>query len=144
MWIHGDLVKGPQTLYPPTEEQFDDLVKFLTSVPNEDSRCPFPIHGTRVNRPRWDAYDAFAYHHIFRDKYERKLPSKPPRPGCVRSGVDWPELEDQRILMLANFMTPEGGSYSNEEEVAAAKKGIRNITRSSPLWHLTGDSPTSR
>lgn len=142
MWIHGDLVKGPQTLYPPTEEQFDDLVKFLTSVPNEDSKCPFPIHGTRVNRPRWDAYDAFAHHHIFRDKYERKLPSKSPRRGCVQNTIDWPELEDQRILMLANFATPEGGSYSSEEEVAAAEKGISNITRSSPLWRLAGNSPT--
>ncbi|KAH6954848.1 hypothetical protein DER45DRAFT_633302 [Fusarium avenaceum] len=134
MWIHGDLAKGPKTLYPPTEEQFDDLVKFLTSFPNTDSTYPFPIHGTSVNRPRWDAYDAFAHQHIFRDKHERILPSKPPRRGCVESSVDWPELEDQRILMSAHMTTPEGEPYYNsEEEIAAARKRIRNITSSSPL-----------
>ncbi|KAG5656752.1 hypothetical protein KAF25_010305 [Fusarium avenaceum] len=52
MWIHGDLTKGPKTLYPSTEEQFDNLVKFLTSFPNTDSTYPFSIHGTSVNRPR--------------------------------------------------------------------------------------------
>ncbi|KAH7245733.1 hypothetical protein BKA59DRAFT_174148 [Fusarium tricinctum] len=140
IWIHGELVKGPKTLYPPTEEQFDNLVKFLTSFPNEDSTCPFPIHGTSVNRPRWDAYDAFTHQHIFRDKYERKLPSKPPRRGCVDNSVDWPELEDQRILMLAHITTPEGEPYNSEEEVAAARKRTRNITSSSPLRYSAGDS----
>ncbi|KAI6758791.1 hypothetical protein HG530_011031 [Fusarium avenaceum] len=134
MWIHGDLAKGPKTLYPPTEEQFDDLAKFLTSSPNKDSTYPFPMPGKSVNRPRWDAHDALAHQHIFCDKHERILPSKPPRRGCVESSVDWPELEDQRILMSAHMTTPEGEPYYNsEEEIAAARKRIRNITSSSPL-----------
>ncbi|KAF4951552.1 hypothetical protein FSARC_12883 [Fusarium sarcochroum] len=142
MWIHGDLVKGPKTLYPPSKEQFDALLNFFTSPKSEDSSYPFPIHGTRTNRPRWHPYHAFAHHHIFRDRFERKLPSRPPQPGCVESGVDWPELEDQQILMLANFTTSQGDSYNSEDEVAAAKERIRNITPSSPLWGSFGNSNT--
>ncbi|KAF5020031.1 hypothetical protein F66182_7967 [Fusarium sp. NRRL 66182] len=142
MWIHGDLSRGPKTLYPPTQEQFDALVSFLTCPPRENSTYPFPIHGSRMNRPRWHSYHAFAYHHIFRDRYERKLAANPPRPGCVESAVDWPEFEDQRILMLATILDPEGRPYNSEEEVAAASERIRNITPSSPLWSSFGSSNT--
>ncbi|RKK26191.1 hypothetical protein BFJ63_vAg6645 [Fusarium oxysporum f. sp. narcissi] len=32
MWIHGDLIRGPRTLYSPTKEQFDALTRFLTKL----------------------------------------------------------------------------------------------------------------
>jgi hypothetical protein len=135
MWIHGDLNRGPHTLYPPTKEQFDDLVTFLTTPVEENKTCPFPIHGTRINRPRWHPYHAFAYHHIFRDRYERKLPPHPPQPGCVEEGIDWPELVDRRILLLGGF----SDSGVGEDEYAAAEERIRNITPSSPLWRSFGN-----
>ncbi|RGP78981.1 hypothetical protein FLONG3_2887 [Fusarium longipes] len=49
MWIHGDLIRGPKTLYPPTPEQFKALIEFLTNPLESDSQCPLPIHGTRAN-----------------------------------------------------------------------------------------------
>ncbi|KAH7245732.1 hypothetical protein BKA59DRAFT_476168 [Fusarium tricinctum] len=135
LWIHGDLVRGPETLYPPTKEQFDVLIAFLTTPVQEDKICPFPIHGTRINRPRWHPYHAFAYHHIFRDRYERKLPPHPPQVGCVGEGIDWPELNDRRILLLGGF----SDSGVGEDEYAAAEERIRNITPSSPLWRSFGN-----
>lgn len=135
MWIHGDLIRGPKTLYPPTKEQFDDLVTFFTTPVGENKTCPFPIHGTRINRPRWHPYHAFAYHHIFRDRYERKLPPHPPQSGCVEEGIDWPELYDRRILLLGGFSNSDVG----EDEYAAAEERIRNITPSSPLWGSFGN-----
>ncbi|KAF4443139.1 hypothetical protein F53441_11538 [Fusarium austroafricanum] len=134
MWIHGDLGRGPRTLYPPTKEQFDAIVKFLTSSPDKNPECPFPIHGTDSNRPRWHPYHAFAYYHIFRDRYERKLPPDPPQPGCVRDGRDWPELKDRHILMLGELLNPQGEPYVSDDEYAAAEERIDNITPSSPLW----------
>ncbi|KAH7212023.1 hypothetical protein DER44DRAFT_838153 [Fusarium oxysporum] len=122
MWIHGDLIRGPRTLYSPTKEQFDALTRFLTNPLEEGLTCPFPIHGASVNRPRWHPYHAFAYYHIFRDRYERKLPPNPPQPGCVEDGMDWPELDDRRE------------PYVNDDEYAAATVRIKNITPSSPLW----------
>ncbi|KAF7563632.1 hypothetical protein G7046_g454 [Stylonectria norvegica] len=129
MWIHEGSTRGPRTLYPPTQEQFDSLVNFLLAAPDEELTSPLPIHGARINRPRWHPYHAFAYYHIFRDKYERKLPPNPPQPGCVRSGIDWPELDDERILLM----------YSDADETAAAEVRIRNITPSSPLWQSSGE-----
>ncbi|CEF84039.1 hypothetical protein FGSG_07840 [Fusarium graminearum PH-1] len=79
MWIHSDLIKGPKTLYPPTRKQFDALVKFLTTPMESHPERPLPILGTPSNLPRRDPYDAFAYHHIFRDRFERKLDTLPHR-----------------------------------------------------------------
>ncbi|EXK44450.1 hypothetical protein FOXG_04052 [Fusarium oxysporum f. sp. lycopersici 4287] len=93
MWIHGDLIRGPRTLYSPTKEQFDALTR-----------------------------------------YERKLPPNPPQPGCVEDGMDWPDLDDRRILLLGGFSNAQGEPYVNDDEYAAATVGIKNITPSSPLW----------
>ncbi|KAJ4122918.1 hypothetical protein NW768_009908 [Fusarium equiseti] len=139
MWIHGDLIKGPMTLYPPTKEQFDSLISFLMSPPDSVTKCPLPIHATKVNRPRWHPYDAFAEYHIFRDRYERKLPPQPPQQGCVRDGVDWPELNDRQVLLLFGHVNDDGKPYVTEEECDAAEERIRNITPSSPLWRSFGD-----
>ncbi|KAK6705469.1 hypothetical protein SNK03_009320 [Fusarium graminearum] len=79
MWIHSDLIKGPKTLYPPTRKQFDALVKFLTTPMESHPECPLPILGTPSNLPWRDPYDAFAYHYIFRDRFERKLDTLPQR-----------------------------------------------------------------
>jgi hypothetical protein len=139
MWIHGDLIRGPKTLYPPTKEQFESLIKFLISPPESIPECPLPIHGTKINRPRWHPYDAFAEYHIFRDRYERKLPPQPPRQGCVQNGVDWPELTDRQVLLLHGHVNDQGEPYVTEEECDAAEDRIRNITPSSPLWTSFGD-----
>ncbi|KAG7418060.1 hypothetical protein Forpe1208_v004276 [Fusarium oxysporum f. sp. rapae] len=134
VWIHGDLIRGPRTLYPPTKEQFDALIKFLTASLEEGLTCPFPIHGASLNRPRWHPYYAFAYYHIFRDRYERKLPPNPPQSGCVEDDMDWPELDDRRILLFGGFSNPQGEPYINDDEYAAATERVKNITPSSPLW----------
>ena len=39
MWIHGDLVQGPRTLYPPTTEQFSSLIAFLLAEPDHQPVC---------------------------------------------------------------------------------------------------------
>ncbi|KAF5001165.1 hypothetical protein FGRMN_1189 [Fusarium graminum] len=135
MWIHGDSIRYPRTLYPPTQEQFDSLTRFLTTPLEANPSCPLPIHGTRVNRPRWHPYHAFAYHHIFRDRYERTIPPYPPQPGCVESGIDWPKLDDKRILLLGGF----SDSDIDDDQYAAAEERIRNITPASPLWRSFGN-----
>ena len=138
MWIHGDLMKGPMTLYPPTKEQFDSLMKFLTSPPESIAECPLPIHATKFNRPRWHPWHAFAEYHIFRDRYERKVPPQPPRQGCVQDGIDWPELTDRQFLLLYGHFNDQGEPYVTEEECDAAEERMRNITPSSPLWRSHG------
>lgn len=124
------------TLYPPTKEQFDALIQFLTASPGANTDCPLPIHGARTNRPRWHPYDAFAYHHIFRDRYERNISPEPPRPGCVQNGMDWPELDDKRVLILAGHYNSEGEPYVTDKEYDEAMERIKNITPSSPCWRL--------
>ncbi|KAF7554764.1 hypothetical protein G7Z17_g2638 [Cylindrodendrum hubeiense] len=138
MWIHGSKLKGPTTLYPPTPEQFDALISFLLAKLDDEVSCPLPILGTRMNRPRWDAYDAITRFHIFRDKYERKIPTTRPEPGCVRGGADWPEILDERIVITA-MQNRNWGVPVDEEELAAAKARLKEVTPSSPCWnqHIT-------
>lgn len=135
MWIHGARRKGPKTLYPPTEEQFKALVAFLLADSDhlEATPCPLPIHGTKINRPRWGADEAFAEHHIFRDRYERQVSViRPPRP-CVIKDVDWPEHEDHWFLFMQSQARYQGEEV-DEEAIAAAQERLKNITPSSPLW----------
>ncbi|KAJ3524581.1 hypothetical protein NM208_g12004 [Fusarium decemcellulare] len=134
MWIHGADVRGPRTLYPPTQEQFDSLVGFLLSGPDEDVPCPLPIQGTEDNRPRWSPYHALAKYHIFRDKYERKLPPEPPKRGCTIVNADWPELRDEYIVVHKDFIRSTGGQLT-DEEIDAARARLREVTPSSPCWH---------
>lgn len=115
-------------------EQFDALVHFLLADSGDKIQCPLPIHGTPMNRPRWDAYDAIARFHIFRDKYERRVPTKRPDRGCRGpGGSDWPEIVDQHTVMLA-IGYRQWGEPVDEDAVAAAEAGLKNITPSSPLW----------
>lgn len=143
LWIHGDLFRGPKTLYPPTQDQFDSLVKFLLARPSDEPPpCPLPIRGMPENRPRWDPYQAFAYYHIFRDRYERAVPPEPPQSRCVQSAQDWPELNDELIIRqegLVGAVDPSGQPYVEAEQVAAAKINIYQLTPSSPLWPMMSE-----
>lgn len=135
MWIHGNREKGPQTLYPPTEEQFDSLISFLLSSADQATAiCPLPFLGEEINRPRWNPWHAFAFEHIFRDRYERRLSEFPQDRQCVRSGIDWPELRDRTTLMLGNQIDLYGEPYNTAEKIAAAETNIRKITWSSPMF----------
>ncbi|CAM1503228.1 Fc.00g080040.m01.CDS01 [Cosmosporella sp. VM-42] len=135
MWIHGAYIQGPTTLYPPTEEQFKALISFLLADPEhmEEPPSPLPIHGTSANRPRWSPYDALAEYHIFRDRYERSLPSERPQRGCVIKNINWPEVDDESYIFLQEQAGWQGEPV-DEEGLAAAKERLKNITPSSPLW----------
>jgi hypothetical protein len=143
MWIHGDLVQGPRTLYPPTAEQFSSLIAFLLAEPDHQPVCPLPIRATISNRPRWDSYHAFAKYHIFRDRYERVMPPQPPKPRCVRSDLDWPELHDEYVLSQRGMLKTDGTPFVTEEQVTAAESGIYKITPSSPLWRAYGNKQST-
>ena len=136
MWIHGILAKGPQTLYPPTTEQFEALRAFLLadSSPTHNVVCPLPIHGSRLNRPRWDPMDSMQFH-IFRDWYERKIPSRRPPQRLTHTFANWPELEDSWVT-LELTKRKQLGEPIDEELLKRASEGLRLMTPSSPLWHL--------
>jgi hypothetical protein len=53
--------------------------------------------------------------------------------------MDWPELDDKRILLLAGHYNSDGEPYVNEDEYAAAMERIRNVTPSSPVWRLVSN-----
>ncbi|KAH9893008.1 hypothetical protein F4778DRAFT_304514 [Xylariomycetidae sp. FL2044] len=137
MFLHANRLLGPRTLYPPTESQHRDLIEFLLSEPSQGTSCPLPLLDSFDNRPRYEAYDAFAYFHIFRDRYERELPSER-RVKCTCSSLDFPEIEDRQYIfeqMLAQAM----GQPIDEAKLAAAQERMLNITPSSPCW--TGPRP---
>lgn len=110
-------------------------MRFLLDETSQGSpvNCPLPILATAKNRWRWDAWDAIARFHIFRDKYERRIRPTKPKAGCYKTGKDWPEITDE--LTLVNAMHDQrNGLPVDEDAIAAAKEGIKQITPSSPLW----------
>ncbi|RBQ70338.1 hypothetical protein FVER14953_08852 [Fusarium verticillioides] len=135
LYFHGCRRKGPRTIYPPTDRQFEQMIQFLLDD-SESHDNPFPVLATPQNRWRWDPWDAMAHYNIYRDKFERKVSPSKGKP-CVLNSIDWPEINDDLYLINAMHERLEGKSV-DEEEIAAAKEGITKITPSSPLWSDQG------
>lgn len=123
------------TLFPPTPDQFNALMRFLLSNEDQNAECPLLIQGTKHNRPRWDPNKAFAHHHMFRDKYERNVLPEPRHGQDVWDSIHWPELDDSRVLSLVHCPRTDGTPWVTDEQVAEAKANIWNITPTSPLWN---------
>lgn len=62
--------------------------------------------------------------HISRDRYERRVPPGRRRRGCVQSGVDWPELDDDERLLHDMYHVGER-SQAVLEELAACRRRLR-------------------
>ncbi|KAF5725081.1 hypothetical protein FMUND_175 [Fusarium mundagurra] len=135
LYFHGCRRKGPRTIYPPTDQQFEQVIQFLLDE-SESHDNPFPVLATPQNRWRWDPWDAMAHYNIYRDRFERKISPSKGKP-CVLNSIDWPEIKDDLYLINAMFERLEGKSV-DEDEIAAAKEGITKITPSSPLWSNEG------
>ncbi|RKK99357.1 hypothetical protein BFJ68_g13233 [Fusarium oxysporum] len=135
IYFHGCRRKGPRTIYPPTDQQFEQMIHFLLDDSDSHdtaSSHPFPILATSQNRWRWDPWEAMAHYNIYRDRFERKISSSKGRP-CVLNSIDWPEVKDDLYLINAMHDRLEGKPV-DEDEIAAAKEGLTKITPSSPLW----------
>lgn len=131
MYLHNATHWCGYTLAPPTEDQFNDLLAFLLSPSPDTAPSPLPITITSANKWRWEPYYAMATHHIFRDRYERKLP--PPhlyRRKHSKRDHDWPELADMALLRRESWH----GIPVPEDEKAAARERLKQITPSSPYW----------
>jgi hypothetical protein len=133
LWIHGGSFNDPFTLYPPTAEQFKELVAFLLADGEDKPPFPLPIHGKRENRPRWDPDVAMAEYHIFRNKHERKIIPLPPQRSCRRDTLSWPEYLDEHFLMEQEVARHHGMPV-DEAGIKAARKRLSEVTPSSPCW----------
>ena len=91
------------------------------------------MHGTELNRPRYDPYHALKYCHIFRNKYERRLPAKFLWPDTF-SSRDYPEIDDQMALLDYQYEAGADGTPVDEEVLKALQERMNQISPSSPLW----------
>ncbi|KAF4958324.1 hypothetical protein FGADI_2490 [Fusarium gaditjirri] len=135
IYFHGCRRKGPRTIYPPTDQQFEQMIHFLLDEGETHdiaSPHPFPILATSQNPWRWDPWEAMAHYNIYRDRFERKISPSKGKP-CVLNSIDWPEVKDDLYLINAMHDRLEGKPV-DEDEIAAAKEGLTKITPSSPLW----------
>ncbi|KAI1362412.1 hypothetical protein F5Y08DRAFT_312047 [Xylaria arbuscula] len=140
IWLDPSHSRGPTTMYSPTVDQLEDLMKFLRSDPGEPASCPLPIRASKLNRPRFYRYHATKYFHIFRDRYDSRLPERFVDPGgCVLWPGDWPEIEDEYFLFAHPMESLQNGTPIDEAAMAAAKERLKNITPSSPLWRPIHD-----
>ncbi|KAK3942858.1 hypothetical protein QBC46DRAFT_255539 [Diplogelasinospora grovesii] len=140
VWVHpSSQIRCPRTLFPPTAEQFSSLVAFLlseqtakegTAEQTTGTECPLPIRASSLNGPRFLRYHATKYFHIFRDKYDSRLPEWYAEFNCSSSSLDFPEIEDELALLRGE----DDDGPLDETKRAARIAGLRNITPSSPLW----------
>lgn len=96
--------------------------------------CPLPIKDDFLNRFRWDPWEAIAWFHVFRDRYERSIPpTRNPYLRFRKYASDWPEVED--MVELSHEMGDErDGKVVDRDGMAARRKRLQQITPSSPLW----------
>ncbi|OAA62762.1 hypothetical protein SPI_04302 [Niveomyces insectorum RCEF 264] len=163
VYFHSDRKNYGNTLYPPTEAQLHTLLRFLhpssssptlssfsSSAPPSPlspppaaatpSPCPLPITPSQENRWRWDAGYAFLYWHIYRDRYERYVPSNYRPYRHKISGLAWPEINDDHVLMLQTVAAHRGEAV-DEAAKRQAEENLKKITPTSPRWH--GELPKS-
>ncbi|RFU31839.1 hypothetical protein B7463_g4506, partial [Scytalidium lignicola] len=124
----------PRTIYPPTTVQYEALLAFLLSMRDPKTPPPLPIYATRMNRWRYDPYGAMARFHIFRDRYERKLPESRPQGPSTQNSIDWPEFIDEMFLIRQSIAHSRGEPI-DDVAVAEANERMNQITPSSPCWH---------
>ncbi|KAB5578811.1 hypothetical protein GE09DRAFT_1091117, partial [Coniochaeta sp. 2T2.1] len=92
VYFHSGRKRTTFRIWRLLDSQLSDLVEFLTSEEPPPSP-PFPILASDHNLHRYDPWDAIAQHHIFRDPWERKIPTtKAEETRDVRSTGDYPEL----------------------------------------------------
>lgn len=127
------------TLAPPTEKQFNDLNDLLMSPeePSEDTAKILPIEITSENRWRWHHYRGMVEHHIY--KYSHEIPGPE---GLARqryhpsklNARDWPELNDQALIMYEARKEANGEPFDQALMDAAEDRLVRTITPDSRFW----------
>lgn len=53
---------------------------------------PFPLYADEKNTYRFDAWDAMAWHHVYRDRWEREIAPTKNFNEVRRNSFDYPEL----------------------------------------------------
>ncbi|GJN67637.1 hypothetical protein PLICBS_001665 [Purpureocillium lilacinum] len=118
IFLHGDFIDEPKTLCPLTVAQWDAVVTFLTADLDTASppASPFPLHATAQNLPRYTPYFAVKYQHIFRNRFDLKLPRRyeRPHPRAV-SAVDYPEKEHHEWVVEHSLHKTFGRPIDEEE-----------------------------
>ncbi|KAG6354041.1 hypothetical protein INS49_005012 [Diaporthe citri] len=142
MYLHGCSIHSPFTLFPPTDDQFESLVRFLMSPlqdgPTADQKpssrsVQLPIKASSLNGWRYHPDGAMCRFNIFRDRYERLEPPTKRWSNSILSGTNWPETGYEMTLMLLDI-DRRNGKPVDEAVVAEAQAGIKRITPSSPIW----------
>ncbi|KAB5549546.1 hypothetical protein GE09DRAFT_1174452 [Coniochaeta sp. 2T2.1] len=92
VYFHSGRKRTTFRIWRLLDSQLSDLVEFITSEEPLPSP-PFPILASDHNLHRYDPWNAIAQQHIFRDPWERKIPTtKPEETRDVRSTGDYPAL----------------------------------------------------
>lgn len=82
------------------------MLNFLKHGPPTE-KSPFPLYADEKVRHRYDAYDAMAWHHIYRDPWERMLPPQKDEDSIRRNTFDYPELQEELFDKI-----PDGPFYT--------------------------------
>lgn len=138
MYLHGGNHKAPLTLFPPTSDQFESLVRFLLEEQPAPGPCPLPIQASQLNGYRYHPHDAISRFNIFRDRYERQEPPTRSTNRVYMDGRNWPEM-GYLFQVLDLHSKRSEGEQVDEAELAEAEEGRRRITPSSPYWPYGGE-----
>ncbi|KAK1764664.1 hypothetical protein QBC33DRAFT_546773 [Phialemonium atrogriseum] len=93
VYFHSGRRRQTHRVWLLLEPQLESLISFLL---DESGRVesPLPIFVDEKSRKRFDAWDAMAFHHIFRDRWERSIPDIKDESSIRYNTGDYPELQD--------------------------------------------------
>ncbi|KAG8158740.1 hypothetical protein KVR01_011183 [Diaporthe batatas] len=127
------------TLAPPTEKQFTDLVAFLLSptADTDPSHCPLPIRIGFQNKWRWHHYEGMVDYNIF--KFRHEVPNYPRRRRreCVVCIKDWPELDEYQTIWSHR-------GVCDEDLIAACEERLKRIATPTSACYHWDDEEQSR
>lgn len=138
VWLHSGRRNWTKRVWQPLEWQLRAMSNFLSTgrisdaaeqarmremellprqvryMSKSDWKSAFPFFCDVDNLERHDAYDALAYHHIYRDLWERRIPTEKP-PPTTQNTFDYPEV---LALMEAVIFDPTPDTVPRAEDLS--------------------------
>jgi hypothetical protein len=113
IYFHSGRKDSTWRIWRLLEKQLDSMVEYmLTADDVAKGESPFPTLDTRQNLHRHDPWDAMALHHVYRQRWERKIgDTKDENEGSsTRSVNDYPELENSLFQKIEEAIVDDGVS----------------------------------
>ncbi|KAI0127950.1 hypothetical protein BJ170DRAFT_396129 [Xylariales sp. AK1849] len=126
VYLHSGRAWQISRIWKLTDDQMTKMISFLTSESPTVTESPLPLESDNVNW-RTDDWDAWFIHHIFRDRWERKVPEKKDVSNVRWNTGDYPELN--KMFDAVN----SGPSHDVHQQLDGSPSAFTAVEPTSPF-----------